>query len=49
MMRTDRESSDFVVLPIASETTKQSIESPIPVRTWMRKSMCPGVVVKEAR
>ena len=33
MMRAARERPDFVVLPTASETAKQPIGNPIPIRT----------------
>ena len=49
MMNAARESPDFVVLPTARETAKQSIESPIPIRTGVRKSIGARIVGKEIR
>jgi hypothetical protein len=46
-MRAARERPDRIVLPIASETAKQSIERPIPIRTGVRRSMSHGTVGKE--
>jgi hypothetical protein len=34
----------FVVVPIASETAKQSIERPMPIRAGVRRSIFAGIV-----
>jgi hypothetical protein len=47
VMRTARGSLDFVVLLIASETAKQSIESLIPIRTGVGRSIRAGIVGNE--
>jgi hypothetical protein len=37
----------FVVVPIASETAKQSIERPMPIRAGVRRSICACMVSRE--